>query len=713
MKLLRAEFQNFRLLRDLELEFSSDTARKLTVLRAANESGKTTILHGLQWALYGDTALPGKGEGFRLHPIDWDAREGRRVPITATVDFELTTHRRVGGELRETRRRFRLVRSVFEDVDSQSRRPASTVKLFALNDTGASPIDAPEALINDELPPELREVFFTDGDRALSFIEADVALSTKRERVQRAIRSLLGLGVIDDAIKHVRKSAAEVNKKAKQVDSGGELDRIASRLEAMENDREKLDAELEDATQQFGAFDEKVDEIDRKIAAALQKGDKETLRKDLDHAKREIKQLDDQLTAANKEHSALFRSRSIATDLLAPVLGRAFEKLEELHDQGKIPNTTIPVLQDRLAAEICICGETLEADDPNGDRRRAHIQKLIDDSQQADEIQEIITDLYYGAKSLQGGVDAGSSAWLEDYRKVVERRDGIQALRDEAGRKFRALEMQLDSLPDTDIQGLRDTCRQYKDQRDRSLAKQSAVETQLTALRREREEWEGERDRLLREQKKGARILAELEVTQDVMKVLQSAYERITNEELHKVSELMNSIFLEMIGADPEQGAIIRRAEISRDFDIIVYGPNNRTLNPDRDLNGASRRALTLAFILALTKVSEVEAPNVIDTPLGMTSGFVKRSILRTAVRESTQLILFLTHDEIAGCEEIIDDAAGLVFTLTNPAHYPKMLLNDPGVTERKVLRCACDHRGECQLCRRHADAEVVVETAS
>ena len=713
MKLLRAEFHNFRLLRDLELEFSSDPVKKLTVIRAANESGKTTILHGLQWALYGEPALPGRGEGFRLHPIDWDGTEGKRVPITATVEFELTAHRRVGGELRETRRRYRLVRSTFEDVDSQVRRSASTVKLFALSDTGATPIDAPEALINDELPPDLREVFFTDGDRALSFIEADVALSTKRERVQRAIRSLLGLGVIDDAIKHVRKSTAEVNKKAKQLGTGSELTRIASRLEAMEEDREKFDAELEDAKQQFGAFDEKVDEIDRKIAAALQKGDKEKLRKDLDHAKREIKRLDAQLAAANKEHSALFRSRSIASDLLAPVLGRAFEKLEELHDQGKIPNTTIPVLQDRLAAGICICGETLKPGDPDGDKRRVHIQKLIDDSQRADEIQEIITDLYYGAKPLEARGDAGTSTWLEEYRKVVERRDGIQALRDEAGRKLRALEMQIDALPDTDIQGLRETRRQYNDLRDRYLAKQSALETQLAGLRREREELEAERDRLLREQRKGARILAELEVTQDVMKVLQSAYERITNEELQKVSELMNSIFLEMIGADPEQGAIIRRAEISREFDIIVYGPNNRTLNPDRDLNGASRRALTLAFILALTKVSDVEAPNVIDTPLGMTSGFVKRSILRTAVRESAQLILFLTHDEISGCEEIIDEAAGMVFTLTNPAHYPRMLVNDPGVVERKVIRCGCDHRSECQLCQRRPDAGAGLDMVS
>ncbi len=712
MKLLRAEFQNFRLLRDLDLEFSTDPDRKLTVVRAANESGKTSILHGLRWALYGDGALPGKGEGFRLHPIDWDAANGKRVPITATVEFELTTHRRVAGELRKAHRRYRLVRSAFEDVDSQARRSASTVRLFALNDTGATSIDAPEALINDELPLELRDVFFTDGDRALSFIEADVALSAKRERVQQAIRSLLGLGVIDDAIKHVRKSAAEVNKRAKQVGTGGELNRIASRLETLENDCEKFETDLKDAKQQFAAFDERVDEIDRKIAAALQKGDKDKLRKALDHVKGEIRQLDNQVAAANKEHSALFRSRSIATDLLSPVLSSAFETLERLHDQGKIPNTTIPVLQERLSAEICICGETLEPSDPGGDKRRAHIQKLIDDSQRADEIQEIITDLYYGAKPLQTGGD-GSNAWPEDYKKVVERRDGLQALRDEAGRKLRALELQLDSLPDTDIQSLRETRRQYKDQRDRYLSKQSAIETQLTGLQREREELVAERDRLLREQKKGARILAELEVTQDVMKVLQGAYERITNEELQKVSDLMNSIFLEMIGADPEQGAIIRRAEISREFDIIVYGPKDRTLDPDRDLNGASRRALTLAFILALTKVSEVEAPNVIDTPLGMTSGFVKRSILRTAARESAQLILFLTHDEIAGCEEILDQAARVVFTLTNPAHYPKMLVNDPRVEERKVLRCGCDHKSACQLCQRRPDPRVELDIAS
>jgi DNA sulfur modification protein DndD len=705
MRLLRAEFQNFRLLRDLELRFSSDPDRNLTVIRAANESGKTTILHALQWALYGDEALPGKGEGFRLHPIDWEASDGKRVPITATVEFELTTYRRGPDGPRETRRQYRIVRSAFEEVDTAARRSPSTVKLFALNETGTSPIDSPDSFIHDELPPELREVFFTDGDRALSFIEADVALTTKRERVQRAIRSLLGLGVIEDAIRHIRKTAAEVNKQAKQVGANGELNRIASRLEAVEDDTTKLEAALEDAKQQYIAFDEKVEEKDRQIEAALQKGNKEDLARGLEASKRKIKQLDEQLTVANKEHSALFRSRSLAIDVLAPVLTRAFAKLQELKDQRKIPNSTIPVLEDRLAAEVCICGESLTEADEDGTRRREHIRHLIEESQRADEFQGTLTTLYFEGKSLQPS-ETGRGQWLEDYEKVVKSRDGLQTLRDEAGREQRALELQLAAVPDTDIQGLKETRRQYKEQKDRFLSKRTEIETQLSGLKRERDQLTLERDRLLREQKKGARILSQLEVTQDVTRVLEHSFERITHDELRKVSELMNSIFLEMIGADPQQGAIIRRAEISPDFDIIVYGPNQRTLNPDRDLNGASRRALTLAFILALTKVSEVEAPNVIDTPLGMTSGYVKRSILRTAIRESAQLILFLTHDEIAGCEDIIDEAAGVVFTLTNPSHYPTMLMHDPGTREQKVLRCGCNHKTTCGQCERRQDAQ-------
>lgn len=711
MKLIRAEFENFRLLRSLKLDFSTDGNKKLTVIRAENETGKTTILNALQWTLYGDDALPGKGQGYRLHPLDWNISDGSRVPISAQVDFETTTLRRSRTKVSEIRRQYRIIRSTVETLNgTEWERSQSTVKLFLLENTGSVPINPPEAFIMEELPPELREVFFTDGDRALSFIEATISVTTKRDRVQKAIRSLLGLGIIEDALKHVRKAASEVNKTAKAIGNNDKLTQIATKLERIEKDSSELEENIADAKVQFSAFDEKLAEIQKKIDAALVKGDRKKLKCDIEQTEQQLKQIDNQRAAAAKEHTNLFRGLPLARDILAPILEKALGKLGELEEQGKIPNTTIPVLEERLKGNLCICGESLDLDSRDGKRRRDHIQCLIDDSQKADVLQSSITDLYYGSRTLQPDQISEDERWQGHYTKVVDRRDELENIRDEQGKKLKALEVQLDDIPDTNIQGLRDTKHQYTEQRDRFNANCARYETQFEGLRNEQKRFVLQRDNLLREQKKGARILAELEVTQDIERVLRNSYDRITNEELAKVSELMNAIFLEMIGADSEQGSIIRKAKISKDFDIVVYGSNNRTLNPDRDLNGASRRALTLAFILALTKISGVVAANVIDTPLGMMSGYVKRSVLKTAIRESSQLVLFLTRSEIAGCEEILDSEAGRVITLTTPTHYPRMLVNDPQTNEQKVLRCECSHRQECRLCQRRQDIELQVE---
>ena len=178
MKLIRAEFENFRLLRDLTLDFSTD--KTLTVIRAENETGKTTILNGLLWALYGDNALPNEGKDYRLHPIDWDVSNGGQVPISVQVDFETTGLWRSSRGPIETRRQYRISRSAFETLDgTEWKRISSTVKLAQIEDTGSEFVKYPDAEINDELPSELRDVFFTDGDRVLSFIEATVSNTNK------------------------------------------------------------------------------------------------------------------------------------------------------------------------------------------------------------------------------------------------------------------------------------------------------------------------------------------------------------------------------------------------------------------------------------------------------------------------------------------------------------------------------------------------------
>lgn len=706
MKLLRAQFKNFRLLRDLEVSFAVDPKRKLTVFRAENETGKTTMLTALQWALYGEPALPDKGRGYRLHPIDWTEDEGPCANIEVEVDFEVTRHNpTMGGETRETKRTYRIKRAAREDITgTEWRRPATTVNLFHLSETGAKEVDSPDIFIADELPPELREVFFTDGDRALNFIEADVATTTKRDRVQRAIKSLLGLGVIESCEKHINQAAKDVNRKIREETRDAETDGIAQAIDEATSGIEEWEAKEQEAKEQHESFELKLRDIDKEIETVLKRGDQEELAAQLATTTRQIEQATGLITILEKRHAALFKSKNIAGDLLGPIIAAAEKQLNDLNKKNVIPSGTIPVLEDCLKKGLCVCGVSLAKSDPDGARKREHIQHIIDETKHSDEHKKILTELFFGSKGWISEITEGNQSWVDEYAEVFDERDMAETQRDGLSKRRKELEIKLDALKDSDIQQLRETRRHFDQQKDRFRDDFIRAETERRRFESQKAADEARRDKLLKHQKKAQRIIADLEVTKDIQDVLKNTYQRIQTEELDKVSQRMNELFIDMIGADPEQGAIIKRAEISREFDILVYGPRGRMLNPDRDLNGASRRALTISFILALTDVSEVEAPNTIDTPLGTMSGFVKQSVLRIAIEQSSQLILFLTRDEIKGCETIIDECAGQVITLTNPAHYPRILVHKPPIEYANILRCACDHRSECQICERRQE---------
>ena len=358
-------------------------------------------------------------------------------------------------------------------------------------------------------------------------------------------------------------------------------------------------------------------------------------------------------------------------------------------------------MEDCLNKGRCVCGDSLEEGDPDGVRKREHIQHIINETKQSDEHKKILTELFYRSKGWIAEITEGNRNWVVEYEEVFDARDKAERQRDTFSKRRKDLEIRLDALKDSDILKLRETRRYFDQQRIRFRDDFIRAETERRGLESQKAADEARRDKLLKHQKKAQRIIADLQVTKDIEDILKNAYQRIQTEEVDKVSTRMNELFIDMIGADPQQGAIIKRAEVSREFDILVYGPDDRMLNPDRDLNGASRRALTIAFILALTDVSKVQAPNTIDTPLGMMSGFVKRSVLRIATGQSSQLVLFLTRDEIKGCESIIDERAGQVITLTNPSHYPRMLVHKPVIDQANILRCACSHRDECEICER------------
>ena len=699
MKLLRAHIKNFRLLKEIDIDFATDKKQNLTVIRAANESGKTTLQTALQWGLFGRDALPKEG-GFRLSPLDASSGEEVRVDVSVEIDYQILK----SGDILT----YKLTRCVTETVrGGEYSQEHKNLALVKMTPEGADPVDhleeGPASHILQHLPKELREVFFTDGDRALNFIEG--AGRDQMKRVEGAIRSLLGLEVIEKALDHVEDVISDINQRVKKGGSQSNLAEVSEELRKCKEDISKSKEDLESVTEEKDNLKALAKDADDKIIEALRQGNRQDLERRRQDARKNRETAEEDARQAARDHSNLFKKEVLAKHFLIKPFKEAKTILDKLHERGEIPSQTIPVLEDRLNQPMCICGESLNADDSGGQKRRECIQHLIKTSQNADEVRKKATALFYSAQDLLKPVEG--SAWSGEYSEVFKRRVSAKERAKQSGQDESEADAKISQLPNVDIQELQKNKNLWTEQAEEKRGKEARLEVTVQDLVERVDKLEKEQEKLLQKDTQGRKISAELTVAKDLQTIMNNALKVMKTKELARVSSRMNEIFLKMIGSDESERSTIKHAEITPEFKIIVLGLHDQELNPSQDLNGASRRALTIAFILALTEVSEVDAPNVIDTPLGMTSGYVKTAILQTAIQQSSQLILFLTHDEIKGCEDILDEYAGRIHTLTNPSHYPKILINDPEIENTRVLICECNHRNSCKICERRKTIDV------
>jgi len=713
MKLISAKIQNFRMLKDIYLEFSVDPEKPLTVIRAANETGKTTCLNALMWCLYGDNALPSK-TSYVLFPNDLKKTETKRVEVSVEIDFQMEK-----PPVKESDKpsivTYRINRRVSERLDQSGfskRAGADELNMYVVRNVGLERVNDSEAarIIENALPQSLKDVYFTDGDSVMSFIEASANQTAKRRRVSRAIEALLGLDYLDSAIKRVEKVSKEFSRAIDDKDYAEEVKRIEDQIEFFEDELDERQASLDEASSNLANADKELESVEKRIQEELKKGDKsELVQKKTSLKHRLVKQQANLDKDLGTLASCLY-SESLATEMLAAHFQKGFKILKELSDHKQLPKVNIPILEELLGRNDCFCGADLSIETEEGLSRHNKIKEAIEDSRSSDKIQEVATSLYYRVRSIDYNNAVGK--WVDEYGQAFRAWNNSATLVAGVEADLESLELEIDAFGDGAklLPELRDLERSYRKARDEAIGKIGADNAAIKSTKEKITELNEDLEKSTKKLGKKDSNADKYKTAKLVKKVLQNVEEALKGEELLKVSNEMNRIFLEMIGSSPEENdfAQITKAELTQDFDIMVYGSGGAELNPDRDLNGASRRAITLAFILALTKVSEVEAPNVIDTPLGMMSGYVKQSCLNQTLKEGSQAILFLTHSEIHEVEGILDKKAGKIFTLTNPAHFPRMLINKPPVDDFRIIRCDCTHRMECEVCARRDLSEAL-----
>ncbi|MFJ9410513.1 AAA family ATPase [Streptomyces sp. NPDC101393] len=692
---------NFKLLLDVRIDLSVDPERPLTVIRAENGSGKTSLLYAILWGLYGVSGLRAVTGIEKIRLTSTASPAGIPVMVEVSLDFEVEDD----GVLA----RYRLQRTVSETPaeGDEFERGNEIVRLTRLTEAGGEPTALPERWIAHRLPERLADVFFTNGDDVQRFISGRQNAHKRQEKVHLAIESLLGIGMLRKAADDAA-AVYEIYEKRAAKDAGSKVEALADQRDTRKNKYDELVARVDVLSARQKNMEDTQAQKRRELEAIKDVGDLEILNAQISDLERDCVALDSRRNECLREMSLLLRSEITSWSLMSESLAAGLERLDELADKRIIPSHSIQVLHDCLDDYRCICGESLD----RGTSHRNHVQGLLAEQQKRSEVGECLSNTRYRARALRD-IGGQSDRFPERRTELLAEYTTITQEIERKGALLNVTKERRGRIDDERVRWLQGDLSDLDEKIKDAIYEHGNLSNQVEAARQDLAVKQKALEKAQRDAQISADIATKRDIAHDLKTLVSAVRHRLEGEYVNRVSGRLQVMFLEIIGTDSSatQG-VYTGVTITDSFDIKVMSQRGAFFDPDFEVNGASQRALTLSFVWSLMEVAGVVAPRFIDTPLGMVSGDTKRrmveAITRPANRSETpfQVVLLLTRSEIAGIEDILDDRAGSFITLSCSHHYPRDLSNN-WLVEAPVSRtCACTHREICGVCARHGDVE-------
>ncbi len=700
MLIRSAHIRNFKLMRDVTIGFSADPARPLSVIRGENGSGKTTLLYAMLWGLYGMDGLPRPTNDKDLRLTSTYCPTGTPVLVEVEIIFDHTDDMGLTSQ-------YRLRRMVFETPlpDGRCPRGQDDVKLFLLAPEGDKPMVSAAAWVEHLIPHRLSDLFFTNGDDIQKFISGRVHSHERQDKVHQAIRELLGIEQLTAAVGDLKYVFGNLKRRV-SAESGydaQELEDICGDLRRQIAEQENIRSVAE--TRQKG-METQQHEWERELHQLRGIGDLDELNARITTLKSRMSECRDREQAAFGAMRTAFRGQPLSWALAGAQLDQGRGKLEELAHRGVIPNNSLQVLEDRLEEGECICGSDLH---PGTDLRQ-HVERLLAEQRENSPVAQRLTELRYDARGLiAAGADAGEFAAIRDAALAA-----YTAARDEQisiGVELKQAEAARGRIDDSRVRTLTEELAAVGPKITDGIHELGRITERIEKLGRELEENEKKLDQLVKKRQANRDLITRRDVADDLRVLAEKVQGRLEGEYVARVSARLQEIFLSIVGADPDARlGVFRGVSITENFDIVVASQNDTSLDTDYELNGASQRALTLAFIWSLMEVAAITAPRLIDTPLGMVSGGVKQRMVSTITHPPTgdeppyQVILLLTRSEIMEVGDLLARHAGAFVTISCSKDYPADLVYDWAGDEPVIRACPCTHEQSCQICARHLD---------
>lgn len=413
--------ENFRQFRGTtKVSFSCDPERNVTIILGDNTYGKTTLLQAFNWCFYGKVNFDQRPDFLLNYELSGEMRNGdqKNVEVEITVlhdgiEYIITRTQRyicTGGNVRGEM--VPLAKVSYKQKDGQT----ESVKALQVNN-----------VINNILPEDLSTYFFFDTERVSS-------VSTRKD-VAEAVKGLLGLSIMDNAIKHLgdrSKKTTVIGKLYGSMDLDGDAkaQEALNRIHTAETKRSLIAEQLADCASQISQYETRKEQLDailrdNQTTAALQKKKEDIERR----ISQEGRALSDAIAAYFKE----FSDGSLAF-FAQPLLGTASAFLKEVKvDDKGIRDLTKPTIMELIKRGRCICGrEIIEGNDAY-QHLMAELAYVPPESigNTVRHYREKLEGFSRPAERTYSSLDERYKSILRSKNRIQEWEDELQAIRDQ------------------------------------------------------------------------------------------------------------------------------------------------------------------------------------------------------------------------------------------------------------------------------------------
>ncbi len=597
------------------LKFAKDKQSKVTIIHGVNGAGKTSLFLAINWCLYGREYISNVGELISKEAIS-------QANVSEIVDMYVEISFVHDGERFIVKRSRRGIKMIDESIQYEDEDEFIMGRMYG--DGQYERIKNPIGMINAILPSNVRMYFLFDGEKIDDFAKPESA-----KQVKEAIYLVFKLETLDRGQKHLEAVASDYRKELKKT-SSSELRLLVlkdekARLDLNTNELRKVEIQAE-----RDLILHKVNDIDQRLreiqnAKVLQQK-RDFLERDLKQRRIELEDITNQI-------------RDVATGtyftLTTPLVTKALAILDEKRERGEIPsNIRQQFIQDLLAQMKCICGRPFTEDSPEHTRLLGLIQATLPDAL-GDDVMEINAAL----RSFDHRGIRQREAIIQRMKRRAELVDIIKDLEaevDDVGR-------QLKDSPLEEVSRLEKQRQDFVADSNSASNELGAINERIENLNRNVALLEKELIKARKNEQKEKLLSTKLYLAQQAADAIKEIYQTYAHDMRVKIEAKTKDIFKHLIWKDSS----FRDVRLDEEFNLEVIDQYGKQARPE--LSAGERQVLSLSFITAMSRVSEEEAPLVMDTPFGRLSSKPRSNITEHLPGLADQLVLLVTDEELHG----------------------------------------------------------------